>query len=383
MALPDLTGLNIEDTYQRVLHTDGTYIWDGTGSLVTLQYTGSLFGTASWAISASQAISASYVLTASYALNTEAAGNNYQVQFNIDDTLEASPYFTFNNDINSLIHGLGLSAYGSQSHAEGYSAQTAGDYSHTEGNQTSTGIFSYNSSNIVNGVITLNVPVYPDVTVYFISDSFLILEDANFDYIYGIVKLKVSQSYYDSGTSTTIIELYDTSINTSQANIATPSFGASPLPGADIRLGRYSHAEGNITQTIGEGSHTEGINTETIGYYSHAEGDGTQAIGYASHAEGTFTQAVGGYSHTEGNTTQAIGDYSHAEGLGTITSGSYQHAQGQYNLSSSAQSAFIIGNGIDINNRSNLVFASGSQFQVTGSLLVSGSIDGTINGGTF
>jgi len=32
MALPDLTGQNIEDTYQRVLQTDGTDFYDGTGS---------------------------------------------------------------------------------------------------------------------------------------------------------------------------------------------------------------------------------------------------------------------------------------------------------------------------------------------------------------
>ena len=36
MALPDLTGQNIEDTYQRVLQTDGGVLRDGTGSLVTL-----------------------------------------------------------------------------------------------------------------------------------------------------------------------------------------------------------------------------------------------------------------------------------------------------------------------------------------------------------
>jgi hypothetical protein len=34
MALPDLSGSNIQDTYQRVLHTDGTSITDGTGSEV-------------------------------------------------------------------------------------------------------------------------------------------------------------------------------------------------------------------------------------------------------------------------------------------------------------------------------------------------------------
>ena len=36
MALPDLTGQNIQDTYQRVLQTDGGTLRDGTGSLVTL-----------------------------------------------------------------------------------------------------------------------------------------------------------------------------------------------------------------------------------------------------------------------------------------------------------------------------------------------------------
>jgi hypothetical protein len=34
MALPNLTGQNIQDTYQRVLQTDGGIIRDGTGSLV-------------------------------------------------------------------------------------------------------------------------------------------------------------------------------------------------------------------------------------------------------------------------------------------------------------------------------------------------------------
>ena len=33
MALPDLTGQNIEDTYQRILQVDGEDIRNGTGSL--------------------------------------------------------------------------------------------------------------------------------------------------------------------------------------------------------------------------------------------------------------------------------------------------------------------------------------------------------------
>jgi len=94
MALPDLTGQNIENTYQRVLQTDGTIIYDGTGS-VFLPVSASYSITASYAeyaVSASHeivkevsssyadyakesglatsSISASYALTASYALNS-------------------------------------------------------------------------------------------------------------------------------------------------------------------------------------------------------------------------------------------------------------------------------------------------------------------------
>ena len=94
MALPDLTGQNIENTYQRVLQTDGTIIYDGTGS-VFLPVSASYSVTASYAeyaVSASHeiikevsssyadyakesglstsSISASYALTASYALNS-------------------------------------------------------------------------------------------------------------------------------------------------------------------------------------------------------------------------------------------------------------------------------------------------------------------------
>jgi len=53
MAGPfDFTGQNIENTYQRVLQTDGTNVYDGTGSLFPITAT-----------------SASYALSASYAVN--------------------------------------------------------------------------------------------------------------------------------------------------------------------------------------------------------------------------------------------------------------------------------------------------------------------------
>ena len=146
--------------------------------------------------------------------------------------------------------------------------------------------------------------------------------------------------------------------------------------------GSYSHAEGELSQAKGDYSHAEGYFTVASGAYSHAEGDSTQTLGAISHAEGWFSQAIGAFSHAEGVYTTAIGQgshaegsytyasgtYSHAEGTFTSASGNFQHVQGTYNLSSTSAGAFIIGNGTSNFNRSNLIFASGSQVQVTGSV---------------
>ena len=46
MAGPfDFTGQNIEDTYQRVLQTDGQFVYDGTGSLVSINLDTGSFAT--------------------------------------------------------------------------------------------------------------------------------------------------------------------------------------------------------------------------------------------------------------------------------------------------------------------------------------------------
>jgi hypothetical protein len=152
--------------------------------------------------------------------------------------------------------------------------------------------------------------------------------------------------------------------------VNTGSGGGTPINTGSFATTGSNQFNGNQTIT---GSLIQGLGN-IAGENSHAEGDSTQAIGLFSHAEGLGTTAYGDRSHAEGRDTIASGSYSHAEGFGTIAKGEYQHVQGQYNISSSAQSAFIIGNGADDDNRSNLVFASGSTFQVTGSLNVSGSV---------
>ena len=149
--------------------------------------------------------------------------------------------------------------------------------------------------------------------------------------------------------------------------------------------GDYAHAEGSNAKASGSYSHAEGDNTTASATVAHAEGSNTIATGVASHAEGLVTQANGEYSHAEGDNTQANALGSHAEGLGNITSDSYQHAQGTYNLPVSGSGAFILGNGyydvdLDTTIQRNLIYASGSSFQITGSLHISGSITGSLQG---
>jgi hypothetical protein len=137
----------------------------------------------------------------------------------------------------------------------------------------------------------------------------------------------------------------------------------------------------NGNQTI-TGSLIHGLEGNlATGDQSHAEGSLTKAIGNYSHAEGDFTQAIGDYSHAEGQETIASGSYSHAEGYQTIALGQRQHVTGQYNFVSPVQSAFIVGNGIDDSNRSNLIYAAENAVEITGSLNVLGNqtISGSFN----
>jgi len=65
MALPDLTGINIENSYQRVVHTDGVNYYNGTGSLLNLGpiNTGSFATTGSNRFNGNQTITGSLVVT--------------------------------------------------------------------------------------------------------------------------------------------------------------------------------------------------------------------------------------------------------------------------------------------------------------------------------
>lgn len=275
------------------------------------------------------------------------APNDQYIQYNSASAFGASVSFQYVYPNESLQQGSATLASGNYSHAEGKDTRSAGGVSHAEGLGTlASGYGSH-------------------------AEGFQTTASAEYAHAEGYQTKAISTGSHAEGRSTQ----------------ATADY-AHAEGFSTVAMANYAHAEGQQTTARGIGSHAEGSNTIAQGMQSHAEGVFTWAQAAQSHAEGTYTTSSGIFSHAEGESTSAAGqashaegyltvanaNYSHVEGLGTLTSGDFQHAQGSYNISSPDKSAFIIGNGHSNTSRSNLVYASGSLFSVTGSVGISSTL---------
>ena len=81
MALPDLTGFNIEETYQRLLQTYGTYIYDGTGSIFTISGSGNI-DTGSFAITGSNIFRGDQIVTGSISVTNSITASFFEGTIN-------------------------------------------------------------------------------------------------------------------------------------------------------------------------------------------------------------------------------------------------------------------------------------------------------------
>jgi len=127
--------------------------------------------------------------------------------------------------------------------------------------------------------------------------------------------------------------------------------------------GSRSTAMGFFTTASGTNSTAMGYYTTASGYISTAKGWATTASGYISTAMGSITTASGNRSTAMGEGTTASGGWSTAMGLYTIASDRSSLVIGEYNLLGSTvtnsatqfstdNTAFVIGNGADSDNRS-------------------------------
>lgn len=238
-------------------------------------------------------------------------------------SIALGPAFTFGSG--SFAQGKECAAVGSWSHDEGLGSQTIAAYSHAEGRACMTGGPVY-AFTVPAGGTALTIP----------GDATRLLNGS-------------TPPFFPT------------------LQVSVPGPGALPSRTRNVYLSAFTYDSGlNITtitlsQSI-DGSSTHGfIFNEDIGNFSHAEGYTTTATGIAA--------------HSEGKETSAVGDFSHAEGMGTVASGSAQHVSGMYNLQGNTKSIFVIGNGTNDSNRSDVLRIDGANFQVTGSLSVKGPLN--------
>jgi hypothetical protein len=156
--------------------------------------------------------------------------------------------------------------------------------------------------------------------------------------------------------------------DTSESGIQSPTNTASGY--ASTAMGEGTTASGSRSTAMGRGTTASGNYSTAMGYYttasisySTAMGHQTTASGYVSTAMGTQTTASGSRSTAMGEGTIASGNYSTAMGLYTIASDRSSLVIGEYNLLGSTvtnsatqfstdNTAFVIGNGADSDNRS-------------------------------
>jgi len=183
----------------------------------------------------------------------------------------------------------------------------------------------------------------------------------------------------------------------------------------DDSIGIYSVAFGRNTKAKALHSTATGLGTSAIGYASTSMGNATTANGHSSTAIGASTLASGGNAVAMGGFTIASGSSSTAMGYGTIASGIISTAMGYQTTASGSRSTtmgygttasaygetaiglfntdpasppatywvatdrlFTVGNGQDINNKSDafIIFKNGDA-TLNGNLSVNGTLCST------
>jgi hypothetical protein len=225
--------------------------------------------------------------TAAFALNAVPAPRDTWIQYNRQGKFGAEVYFRYIYPTHSFQHGDNTNAIGNWSHAEGHN--------------TYTGFPNTYSSSILSGSITLSAE-YGNITSSFRTGSYIYINDYYSDNTLGTTVAKINSTSWDETSSYVVLDTNNIH--------ATTSFVGS--------LGTFY-----IKDLLG--------NKTAGAYIAHADGRDTYAMGIGAHSKGSGSYAVGRYSHTEGDNTVALGNY--------------QTIIGQYNLFSTSQSAFVIGDG--------------------------------------
>lgn len=190
--------------------------------------------------------------------------------------------------IGTAAHAEGnqTTAYGADSHAEGYYSIASGSDSHAEGNATK----AYAKASHAEGTNSTANGEHSH------AEGYSTVANGNYSHTEGYKSNASGTASHAEGNQT-------------------------------VATGLYSHTEGSLSKADGPSAHAEGTSTIANENSSHAEGSATKAFGVQAHTEGYRTQAMKQAAHAEGAATLAIGMYSHAEGHGVYSIGSHLTAE--------------------------------------------------------
>ena len=154
------------------------------------------------------------------------------------------------------------------------------------------------------------------------------------------------------------------------AQMSDDSNDTSATGAFTVAMGYQTEASGTFSTAMGRGTTASGYTSTAMGLETTASGYTSTAMGYITTASGDDSTALGYYTEASGNASTALGRETTASGYTSTAMGRETTASdyaslviGQYNLLGSTltysntqfsaeNTAFVIGNGADTNNRS-------------------------------
>lgn len=177
-------------------------------------------------------------------------------------------------------------------------------------------------------------------------------------FVFGKVSEATGSSSFSGGFGSIASEQTAVSIGYYNKSLGAASFSVGSLNEAQTD---YSIAAGSENISSGFAAVTFGFMNTTSGQQAFSVGTGNTASGNQSIAIGSGNTSSGIVSTALGSSTTSTGKYATSAGKGTISSGFGSMAIGTYNIENSSDSAelydasntaFVIGNGADNDNRS-------------------------------
>lgn len=299
---------------------------------------------------------------------TLASGNGSHAE-NLETTASgngahAEGYKSTASALGSHAEGYETTASAQYAHAEGYGSTASGDYSHAENGGKAAGAYSHcegwNNDSSYGAIGDYShVEGYGNICVAeksHVEGNYNKIQDpsATFSHLEGSGNICDSQAAHLEGDNNKIL------LGSSRAHVEGYDNIITGDPAIQSSGSLESHAEGEGNRiTRAQRAHAEGYNNtiSSLAFNSHVEGESNTISANAenAHAQGYGNTAGAVQANATGLNTTASGAQSTTMGEGTIASGANSLAIGRYNVDSGTGYSFIIGDGANDTNRSNVM----------------------------